>query len=981
MPELNRVPDELLARLANAQHRRDILAALPAVGLTVTPTAESRLFQVSDAESRRASLRFDEDGSIKVVTADGRATRRWFDPDGRMTRVIDPAGVEVRFVYVGGETRIERSDGARFAIRQDPFGLPEAVAFPDGATSTIDWDAPGGEVITDRVGQRAQRLRNAAGEQIGAIDPRGQRHAYRTGEPGAEGFVEHIAPSGRVDRYELDGAGRLKAWSVNGAPVARASGESLPGLPAQIEYSDGRWAEYTCAEGRVVAARGNGGEVRLEHDATGRLAADGQNGAVVRYRRDRTGLLTGIALPDGVRLGFDYDASGLLQDVIDWDGQVTRIGWAKSGQLAALAHPNGVVSAVESDPLARIAVLSVQAPGGALLHHGRYVYDVLDRLVAANEDGSERRYTYDGVDRLTAARATDPALDESWTLDPMGNRVTDNGRAFTADPDNRISGRGDDAIAWDALGRAAELRLPNGRRGRLTHDGRGQLVRIDFADGGIAEYGYDPFGRRTWKRVDGRTTRYLWAGPTLASEMREPGPGWTRRDHLFLPDLYYPLAMRIDGRTVRLHCDRRGAVAAATGPDGAVLWRARLKAFGEAVVDVAQIEQPWRLANQYCDEESGLHYNLARHYHPGLGRYLSEDPLRDPATRGNWYQYAAGDPLGRTDPTGEFIIPAVLIAVAVGAVVGAAISAGIKAYETWGQRNEPGWGSNLAKAALIGGVGGAVGAGVGALAVGALGLAGAVGVGAVLGGAIDGGVSSVAQGCAEAAMYGQAISGQQLLKDAAIGAAIGAVTAGIGALIARGMANKAANVAAGKLDEIKARRVGNTALRNGATFEDDLLKAKVTKADIKLMDAQKKPLGFSSKEQYRKFQEELSDALRKDGIPKSEVGMKGTATTFYSENPGKKFGHHWDADPLNPGDYDLNIGGGDFIERMKKSGALPSEKYGIFKTKDVVKEFPNLDEFSSKWSKSLGRDVNFVGYPNAQVPSRDTTEFVLRGLK
>ena len=259
--------------------------------------------------------------------------------------------------------------------------------------------------------------------------------------------------------------------------------------------------------------------------------------------------------------------------------------------------------------------------------------------------------------------------------------------------------------------------------------------------------------------------------------------------------------MRIDGRTVRLHCDRRGAVVAATGEEGGLIWRARLKAFGEALIDVAEIEQPWRLANQYCDEESGLHYNLARHYHPGLGRYLSEDPLFDPTTRGNWYQYAAGDPLGRADPTGEFIIPAVLIAMAVGAVVGAAISAGIKAYETRGQDwNADRW-KQIGVAAAVGGVGGAVGAGAGALAVGALGLAGAVGVGAVLGGAIDGGVSSVAQGCAEAAIYNQAISGQQLLKDAAIGVGIGALTAGIGARIARGFSNKAGNVAARKLDD------------------------------------------------------------------------------------------------------------------------------------------------------------------------------------
>ena len=604
-----------------------------------------------------------------------------------------------------------------------------------------------------------------------------------------------------LNRFVLDGAGGLSAWLVNGAEVARASGQSLPGLPARITYADGRWAEYATADGRIVAGRGLGSEVRLEHDAAGRLAGDEQNGIAIRYQRDRTGLLTGIALPDDERIGFSYDGTGLLQAVTDWDGQPTRVAWSNSGQLARVSHANGIESQIESDPLARITALRVQGLGGAVLHEGRYDYDQLDRLVAAEQDGAQLRYAYDGVDRLTAARASDPALDESWTLDPLGNRLVANGCAFAADADNRVSGQGREAIAWDALGRASELELPNGRCARLTHDGRGQLVRIDFAGGGLAEYGYDAFGRRTWKRVDGRSTRYLWAGPTLASELRDPGPGWTRRDHLFLPDLYYPLAMRVDGRTVRLHCDRRGAVVAATGADGELLWRARLKAFGEALIDVAQIEQPWRLANQYCDEESGLHYNLARHYHPGLGRYLSEDPLLDPATRGNWYQYAAGDPLGRADPTGEFVIPAVLIAMAIGAVVGAAITAGIKAYETRGQEwNADRW-KQIGVAAAVGGVGGAVGGGAGALAVGALGLAGAVGVGAVLGGAIDGGISTVAQTCTEAAMYGRAIDGGQLLHDTAIGIGIGALTAGIGAKLAQRAA--AAKASTEALEQLK----------------------------------------------------------------------------------------------------------------------------------------------------------------------------------
>lgn len=104
--------------------------------------------------------------------------------------------------------------------------------------------------------------------------------------------------------------------------------------------------------------------------------------------------------------------------------------------------------------------------------------------------------------------------------------------------------------------------------------------------------------------------------------------------------------------------------------------------------------------------------------------------------------------------------------------------------------------------------------------------------------------------------------------------------------------------------------------------------------------------------------------------------MKGTSTTFYSENPGKPLGHHWDADPVNPGDYDLNITSDKMVSKMQDLGISPSEKYGVFKTRDIQETFPELDEFRSGWSKELGRDVNFVGYPKATP--RDVTEYVLR---
>ena len=36
--------------------------------------------------------------------------------------------------------------------------------------------------------------------------------------------------------------------------------------------------------------------------------------------------------------------------------------------------------------------------------------------------------------------------------------------------------------------------------------------------------------------------------------------------------------------------------------------------------------QPFRLQNQYFDEETGLNYNLMRYYEPDTGRFINQDP-------------------------------------------------------------------------------------------------------------------------------------------------------------------------------------------------------------------------------------------------------------------------------------------------------------------------------------------------------------------
>ncbi len=132
------------------------------------------------------------------------------------------------------------------------------------------------------------------------------------------------------------------------------------------------------------------------------------------------------------------------------------------------------------------------------------------------------------------------------------------------------------------------------------------------------------------------------------------------------------------------HVDHLGTPQELTDQTGNIVWSAQYKAWGkvqtieqpqiciqeqhgsaltERWVEPEQIEQPLRFQGQYYDQETGLHYNRFRYYDPGIGRFISQDPI---GLMGgfNLYQYAPNpvvwiDPFGlaktvrRTQTTGD----------------------------------------------------------------------------------------------------------------------------------------------------------------------------------------------------------------------------------------------------------------------------------------------------------------------------------------
>jgi RHS repeat-associated protein len=94
-----------------------------------------------------------------------------------------------------------------------------------------------------------------------------------------------------------------------------------------------------------------------------------------------------------------------------------------------------------------------------------------------------------------------------------------------------------------------------------------------------------------------------------------------------------------------------------TDSNGTTVWLATYEPFGNATV-MGNITNNLRMAGQYYDQETNLHYNWNRYYDPRVGRYITSDPI---GLLGglNTYSYVYNNPLRWTDPKGLCVACAV----------------------------------------------------------------------------------------------------------------------------------------------------------------------------------------------------------------------------------------------------------------------------------------------------------------------------------
>jgi RHS repeat-associated protein len=586
------------------------------------------------------------------------------------------------------KTDLDGTDGRTEQYTYDGFGRRKTITDGNGKTRSIDYNAFGQVTKTaNSLGQAMRLTYDAQGNVSEIADPNGRKTTFSYDRRGL--LLVETDPLGKATRYTYDDNGWPETMRLpTGARVAYTHDDDGR-LVTRKEYAaDGTLVTSTTfgydeddnltswTDGRHSAA--------FVYDDAGRQLGETVNyggfsksHGFTYFPNNQLQTYTG---PDGVTIGYSYDANGQLERVsIPGEGDISVTDWQWVARKSVLL-PGGSEQRFEHDGLLMTTRLKVINPGQATVFELEEKYGRVQEVTEARRDGAATTYGYDDAVRLTSVQATEAALSEGYTVDATGNRVTHNrggvaGSTWVYDEANQLKQRGSVSYDFDDNGNLVtktDAALTGATRTtHYAYDPLNRLSEVRDGDGVlVARYRYDPFDQRLSKQLGetGPVTYYVNATQGLLAEVDAAGEvqvsyGW----HPEHEDSTYPLYARVgDGaggqRYVYYHNDHLGTPQRITDKAGAVVWAADYDGFGRATVRsaaTAPVTNNLRYPGQYFDAETGLHYNGRRYYQPETGRYITRDPIGY-AGGVSLYAYAAHSPTNFADPTGE-ILPCLAI--------------------------------------------------------------------------------------------------------------------------------------------------------------------------------------------------------------------------------------------------------------------------------------------------------------------------------
>jgi RHS repeat-associated protein len=617
---------------------------------------------------------------------DPQTVTTFADPaSSRPSQVVEPGDLVSKYAYDDAWDRLTRVTTPGGAVQSTEY-WPEddQVSVPavcGGGTVTVSGQM---KLVTRQDGSVVTAWPDLSGRVVAEqlVGPGGD-----TRTTCRDYFQDGVVRSVRV----FSDAGQLVESSVTDPAVegdyrvARTTITAGPGAGDVV--LDEVWSQTKANMlGQIVETTGSSGvSARTTYDVLGQPAT------VTETAGDGTVLTT----------SYTYRAKDAQVSSVSVNGvKAATIVYDDFARVSAVTYPGGAKTTYSYDPAGRAKSLTLNADGQRWSHvlertaFGRITGEALTRGSAGNE---QRAYAYDpGTARLTRATitaGTGPSA-ETTTFDyGFGAQASScPGTGYIPGRDGlRTSGKRDGAnyvTCYDDAGRAVSTTDPLVTGGaanvEVDYDGLGRVTAISGQDPVNIEWGLGASMTRleqggddtaviTMQDLGGSSLLRTVTTATGTSSVRYAGSFTLATDGTGAPGAVIATQYALPGG---VQVSVAGGVATATIPDlnGSAMATITLSALaggtGSSTLAAAERFGPygepltapsggdgvkdytWRagMGLETLPGAASITVMGARPYHPGLGLFLTPDPLIDGGNA--LYSYTSGDPINYRDPSG-----------------------------------------------------------------------------------------------------------------------------------------------------------------------------------------------------------------------------------------------------------------------------------------------------------------------------------------
>ena len=569
----------------------------------------NRLVTIQDALNNSFSISYDPNSNLVEQTdRNGKITKYEYDPMNRLNITIN-ALLDTTWTYhdeLGNVDSLMDASNNVTSYEYDPLNRIVSETYADNTTK---------EFMYDDAGNLTSRIDN----------------------------------NGAVTTYAYDDNGRL---------VLR-------------DYPDNNDDIFTWdSAGRMVSATNNYAFITYTYDAVNRMLSENLNSRLTVYQYDVVNRKRAITYPSGRIIEEEMDMRDRMYQIKEGTDILASYNYDPAGRLVRRDYPQNATFSEYSYNANNWVTQLTHGPGSFI--DFAYTFDNEGNRISEehlHQPGNSMLAAYDDIYRLVdykrgqlvANTIPASALHQVFNYDELGNRTTviENGSSTSYSDNNMneytsIAGGGTVYPAYDDNGNM----LTDGTFS-YSYDFENRMDSVD--DGIIAQYSYDPLGRRISKIAGGNTINYYYDGQRVVEE--QDGSGSSNATYVFGSWIDDVLNMNRGSNEYFYHHNSLGSVAAVSNDTGSPQEYYHYDAYGQIdfsdqgmnSLSNSAFGNDYTFTGRRYDEETGKYFYRSRHNDPLYGRFMQRDPLAY-IDGMNMYDYVLSNPINYIDPNGEVAI-------------------------------------------------------------------------------------------------------------------------------------------------------------------------------------------------------------------------------------------------------------------------------------------------------------------------------------